>query len=105
MQEKVHEHSGSRSQGASALEGMAPEEGGRPAEGRLEKAAHGAALMAQDQIEHLMTYRHYPEWAAEEVALKQFILLPPEGDGLEDWEREELAELEREYRKNPPIAF
>jgi len=37
------------------------------AEGRLEKAAHGAALMAQDQIEHLMTYRHYPEWAAEEV--------------------------------------
>ena len=67
MQEKVHEHSGSRSQGASALEGMAPEEGGRPAEGRLEKAAHGAALMAQDQIEHLMTYRHYPEWVAEEV--------------------------------------
>jgi len=75
------------------------------AEGRLEEAVHGAALLAQDQIEHLMTYRHYPEWAAEEVALKQFILLPPEGDGLEDWEREELAELEREYRKNPPIAF
>ena len=37
------------------------------AEGRLEKAVHGAALLAQDQIEHLMTYRHYPEWAAEEV--------------------------------------
>ena len=63
MQEKVHEHSGSRSQGASALEGMAP----LRAEGRLEKAVHGAALLAQDQIEHLMTYRHYPEWAAEEV--------------------------------------
>jgi len=37
------------------------------AEGRLEEAVHGAALLAQDQIEHLMTYRHYPEWAAEEV--------------------------------------
>src|SRR3974390_3902768 len=33
MKEKVHEHSGSRSQGASTLEEMAPEEGGRPASG------------------------------------------------------------------------
>jgi hypothetical protein len=35
------------------------------------------------------------------MALPKFILLPPEGDGLEDWEREELAK-EREYRENPP---
>ena len=66
---------------------------------------HGAALLAQDQIEHLMTYRHYPEWAAQELALKQFILLPPEGDGLTDRERRELATLERARSKNPSLGF
>ena len=66
---------------------------------------HGAALLAQDQIEHLMTHRHCPEWAAGELALKQFILLPPEGDGLTDRERRELATLERAHSKNPSLGF
>ena len=45
-------------------------------EGQLEEALRGAALLAQDQIEFLMKYRHYQEHEAEEVALRQFILLP-----------------------------
>jgi hypothetical protein len=48
------------------------------AEGTLQEAVRGAALLAQDEIEHLMKYRHYQEHEAEEVALRQFILLPPE---------------------------
>lgn len=52
-----------------------------------------------------MSKRHYPDWAAREVALSQFILLPPEGDGLLDWERKELAKMEREYQKNPPVGL
>lgn len=39
---------------------------------------------------------------ANEVALSQFILVNPEGDGLEDCGARELAEMEREYQKNPP---
>lgn len=74
------------------------------AEGKLEEAVRGSALLAQDQIEHLMKYRHYREHEAEEVALHEFILLRPEGDGLEDWERKELAALERAHQKNPPAA-
>lgn len=37
----------------------------------------------------------YPDWAAEEVVLKEHVLLPPE-EGLED---EELAEMEEEYQR------
>jgi hypothetical protein len=74
------------------------------AEGKLEEAVRGAALLAQNEIEHLMKYRGYQEHEAEEVALSQFVLLPPEGDGLADWERKELAALDREYRKNPPVG-
>jgi hypothetical protein len=74
------------------------------AEGKLEEAVRGAALLAQDQIEHLMK-RGYREHEAEEVALKEFILLPPEGGGLADWERKELAAKDREYRKNPPVGW
>ena len=42
----------------------------------------------------------YQTHEAEEVALPLFILLEPEpGAGQEDWEREELAEPEREYER------
>ena len=60
--------------------------------------------MAQTEIEHLMK-QGYPDWAAREVALPLFILLPPEvdADGLDEEQREELAEKEREYRRNPPV--
>lgn len=73
-------------------------------EGKLNEALQGSANLAQDQISHLMQ-QGYPDWAAREVALKQFILLPPEDDGLDDWEREEIAEMEREYQKNPPVVL
>lgn len=72
------------------------------AEGKLNEALQGAANLAQTEIEHLMKHG-YHEHEAREVALPQFIVLPPEGDGLDDWEREELEKLEREYQKNPPV--
>lgn len=68
------------------------------AEGRLNEALQGAATLAQDQVEQLMT-RGYQAHEAEEVALHQFILLKPEPDEQD----EELAEMEREYQKNPPV--
>ena len=74
------------------------------AEGKLDEALHGAASLAQAEIDHLMRYQGYQEHEAREVALPLFILLEPESDaGLEDWEREELAEKEREYQRNPPV--
>jgi hypothetical protein len=47
----------------------------------------------------------YQEHEAEEVALRQFILLPPEGDGLDEEQQEELDEMEREYQKYPPVVL
>jgi hypothetical protein len=75
------------------------------AEGTLAENLHGAASLAQAEIEHLMKYENYPEWAAREVALPLFILLPPEADAddLDAEQREELAEKERQYHKNPPV--
>jgi hypothetical protein len=32
------------------------------AEGKLNEAVRGAALLAQDEIEHLMQYQHYSIW-------------------------------------------
>ena len=79
---------------------MAAGEGGRTKrEGRLNEELQAAANLAQDEIESLMQ-AGYSVHEAREVALPEFILLPPEGDGLEDWEREELAEKERDYQKN-----
>lgn len=73
------------------------------AEKRLEEELHGAARLAQAEIEALMQ-RGYQEHEAREVALPMFVLLKPEADaGLSDEDREELAELEREYQKNPPV--
>jgi hypothetical protein len=71
--------------------------------GELNEALQGAANLAQDEIDSLMRHQGYQEHEAREVALPLFILLKPEGDGLEDWEREELAELERAYQANPPV--
>ncbi len=74
------------------------------AEGKLTEALNGAANLAQDQIEHLMA-KGYQEHEAREVALPQFILLPPEENDEDDWESRELAEMEREYHKNPPVVM
>jgi hypothetical protein len=72
----------------------------------LEGELHGAALAAQKEIDHLMRNCHYQEHEAREVALRQFILLPPEPDALVSPEqREESAELEAEYRRNPPVPI
>jgi hypothetical protein len=73
-------------------------------DGQLNEALQGAANLAQTEIEHLMKNKGYSEHEAREVALPLFILLPPEGDGLDEEQREEQAEAERAYRRNPPIA-
>ncbi len=71
-------------------------------EGRLDEAMWGAAKLAQDEIENLMK-QGYPDYAAEEVALKAFVYLTPEVDsGQAQWEKDELDELERVYQKAPP---
>ena len=72
------------------------------AEGTLNEELHSVAVLAQAEIEHLMK-RGYSDHEAREVALPMFILLPPEMDGLSEEQREELAEKEREYQKNPPV--
>ena len=73
-------------------------------EDRLDEALQGAAMLAQKEINHLME-RGYQESEAREVALHQFILLKPEPgvDGLDDEQRAELAEKDREYQANPPV--
>src|SRR3954463_13525293 len=68
------------------------------AEGRLEEALQGAAQLAQDQVNHLTRHQAYQQHEAEEVALHQFVYLPPEPEELD----EELAEKEREYQRTPP---
>ncbi|MCY1297144.1 hypothetical protein D9M70_465720 [compost metagenome] len=69
------------------------------AEGQLDAALRRAANLAQEEVVSLMQ-QGWPQFAAEEVALSQFILLKPEPEAeLEPWERRELAQLEREYRQ------
>jgi hypothetical protein len=73
------------------------------ADGKLNEELHAAAVMAQTEIEHLMK-SGYSVHEAREVALPMFILLPPgPGANVDEEEREELAEKEREYQKNPPV--
>jgi hypothetical protein len=63
------------------------------AAGELNEAIQGAATAAAREIEG---HRH----DAEEIALPMFILLKPEAGANEElWERRELAEMERQYRK------
>ena len=72
------------------------------AEGMLEAATNGAANLAQSEIETLMK-AGYQEHEARAVALTMFILLPPEHH--EDEQDRELAEMEREYQRNPPVVM
>ena len=68
------------------------------AAGELDQATHGAAVQAQQEIESLQQQGFRPH-EAEEVALRQFILLDPEPEAaLADWERDELAAKEKDYR-------
>jgi hypothetical protein len=71
------------------------------AEGMLEAATNGAANLAQSEIETLMTVG-YQEHEARAVALPLFILLRPEYH--EDEQDRELADMEAEYQKNPPVV-
>ncbi len=66
------------------------------AEGILDSNLRAAAVAAKEAIDDLIQ-QGYQMHEAEEVALKTYILKEPEGDGLEDWEREELAEKERRF--------
>jgi hypothetical protein len=72
------------------------------AEDKFSEEVHAAAVMAQDEIEHLMKYQGYSIHEAREVALPLFILLPPEDPPDDDEQEAELREREREYQKNPP---
>lgn len=72
-------------------------------EGTFAEATHGAAVRAQQEIESLMQEGFRPH-EAEEVALKQFILLGPEPDAVETpEERADRAARERAYQKAPPV--
>ena len=69
-------------------------------EGAFEEAVQGAALAAIKMIQELMS-QGYQAHEAEEVALRQFVLLPPENGANEaDWERQELAQMESDYQTN-----
>lgn len=65
--------------------------------GEFEEAIQGAALAAHRMIQELMS-QGYQEHEAEEVALRQYVLLQPEK--VEDEDDEELQELEENYQKN-----
>lgn len=68
------------------------------AQGKLAEAVQGAAIAAERMIQDLMTQGFRPH-EAEEVALKELILLPPEeGANLAPWERAELDEQEKAYQ-------
>ena len=67
--------------------------------GEFEEAVQGAALAAHRQILELMQ-QGYQAHEAEEVALRQFVLLEPEADAnLEPWEKAELDAMEAEHQK------
>jgi Holliday junction resolvasome RuvABC DNA-binding subunit len=68
-------------------------------EGMLEASAAQAAQAAMQEIRSLMKLG-YREDEAQEKALPEFILLAPEADALlEEWERDELDELENQYQQ------
>jgi hypothetical protein len=65
-------------------------------DGQLEAALQAVGRRAQARVVELMTQGYRPH-EAEEVARSELVMLPPEpGAGMEDWEIEELAKLERE---------
>jgi len=65
------------------------------ADGTFSMATMRAGQAAQQRINDLMATGYRPH-EAEEVALKEYILLDPEAQ--DDWESEELAEKEAEYQ-------
>jgi hypothetical protein len=71
--------------------------------GELNEAIHGAASLARMEIDHLKT-AGYSEQEAREVALRQLVLLPEETDE-DDEQAQELADMEAEYQKNPPVTI
>jgi len=72
------------------------------AAGELNEAIHGAASLAQAEIDHLMKLG-YQEHEAREVALPMFVLLPEEMDEDNELARER-AEREVEYQRHPPVV-
>lgn len=69
------------------------------AAGELEGTLQAAGRLAQAKVLELMG-QGYRQHEAEEVALAEYVLLRPEaGAGEEPWETQELAQLEKEYRK------
>lgn len=64
----------------------------------LDEATHVAAAQAHQWINQLMA-SGYRVHEAEEVALREFILLPAEPSADDDWETIELAEMEAEYQE------
>ena len=69
------------------------------AAGELESELQAVAKMAMQRARELME-QGYRAHEAEEVVLAEYILLAPEpGAELADWEVEENARLEKEYRE------
>ena len=69
------------------------------AAGEWDEAVQGAALAASRVIQDLMN-QGYQAHEAEEVALQQYVLLPPESPTEDDWETQELAQMEADYQQN-----
>ena len=69
------------------------------ASGELDQALQTAGKATQQMVVDLMG-QGFQQHEAEEVALAEFVLLKPEPEAnLEPWERQELATLEKQYRR------
>ncbi|MNK61522.1 hypothetical protein D3C87_806830 [compost metagenome] len=69
------------------------------AAGDWESTLQTRGKWAAERVLELMQ-QGFPQFAAEEVALSELILLKPEPAAeLEPWERAELGKLEAEYQK------
>ncbi len=71
------------------------------AEGKLDENLQGMANLAQAEYGNRLA-AGYPDWAADEVA-RQLVQPKPEWDGMDAETRRESEEMEKEYRKNPPV--
>lgn len=65
--------------------------------GEWAEASETAAQQALDLIAQLVM-QGYRDYEAEEVALKQYVLLTPEPPPEDDWQEAELAQMEAEYQ-------
>lgn len=68
------------------------------AAGEWNEAVQGAALAASRMIQDLQS-QGYQAHEAEEAALQQYVLLPPEPESADDLESLELAQMEAQYQK------